>query len=157
MASGGEICVTRHPFDDVVRGSAPALPTLDPSFPERERRHAVLLDRFLDALRGDGREAIGALLSAGHTFATRLDALGAEPAVHSGGDRDAARKALAEIFGPARDIALVTRFATDWYVFAEYVGWLESGAIRRFAAIHPVEDGVLTGTFGYGRDEVSAG
>ena len=157
----GEICVTRHPFDDVVQGTAPALPTLDPSFPERERQHAILLDRFLLALRGGDPAAISGLLSPKHTFATRLDALepGAAVAVdtrvETGSNRGDARKALAAIFEPMRDVALATRLVTDWYVFAEYVGRLESGAVRRFAAIHPVEDGELTGTFGYGRDEAA--
>lgn len=148
----GEICVTRHPFDDVVRGTAPALPTLDPSFPERERQHAILLDRLLAALRGKDPDAIGGLLSAGHGFATRLDALAAGTTIASGKGREDAQEALAAIFAPARDVGLVTRLATDWYVFAEYLGWLESGVIRRFAAIHPIEDGELTGTFGYGLD-----
>ena len=168
----GEICVTRHPFDDVVRGTAPALPALDPSFPERERQHAILLDRLLEALRDDDLSAIVGLLSVGHTFATRLDARARPPGtaaangsaaadgggtrVETGGGREAAGKALAAIFGPMQDVALATRFATDWYVFAEYVGRLESTEIRRFAAIHPIEDGEITGTFGYGRDEAVA-
>lgn len=157
----GEICVTRHPFDDVVRGTAPSSPALDSGFPERERRHAVLLDRFLVALRGGDDDTIGGLLAGGHTLATRLDALGAGGAVdvrvETGTRREEARKVLAAIFGPMRDVAIVTRLATDWYVFAEYVGRLESGVTRRFAAIHPVENGELTGTFGYGRDEAAAG
>jgi hypothetical protein len=41
-------------------------------------------------------------------------------------------------------------------VFAEYVAELREGGARRFAAIHPTEDGELTGTFGYGRDESTA-
>ena len=156
----GEICVTRHPFDEVVRGTAPVLPALDPSFPERERRHAILLDRFLVALRGGDDDAIDGLLSEEHPFATRLDTLAPGAAVdtriETGSSLDEARKALAAIFGPMRDVALVTRLATDWYIFAEYVGRLESGAIRRFAAIHPIEDGEFTGTFGYGRDEAAS-
>ncbi len=151
----GEICVTRHPFDDVVRGTAVVLPALDGRFPEREWQHATLLDRFLAALRGEDSTAVAGLLSDRHTFATRLDVLGAEPRIESGRGRDAAQEALASIFAGLDDVALATRLATDWYIFAEYVGRLASGAIRRFAAIHPVEDGELTGTFGYGRDEDS--
>ena len=149
----GEICVTRHPFDDVVRGKTTALPTLDPSFPERERQHAMLLDRLLETLRSGDAGGIAGLLSAGHTFATRLDGLEAGATIASGSGRDEAQKALAAIFEPAREVGLVTRLASEWYVFAEYLAWLESGVIRRFAAIHPVEDGELTGTFGYGVDE----
>lgn len=152
----GEICVTRHPFDDVVRGTAPALPLLDATFPAREMEHARLLDRFLLALQAGEPEAIGELLAPSHTLATRLDPEGGQPAIETCGRSEEARKILSGIFGPAEDVALVTRFATEWYVFGEYVGRLASGVVRRFAAIHPIEDGRLTGTFGYGRDEAGS-
>lgn len=151
----GEICVTRHPFDDVVRGTAPPLPSLDPSFPERERHHAMLLDRLLAALRSGEPGATSKLLAKGHTFATRLDTLESGSVIEQGERRNDAQEALAGIFSPMQDVALVTRLATDWYVFAEYLGRLDSGAIRRFAAIHPVEDGEITGTFGYGLDAIA--
>jgi hypothetical protein len=67
--------------------------------------------------------------------------------------RAEAQAVLTGLFRDARDIAIVTRIATDWYVFAEYVADLGGGRVRRFAATHPIEDAVFTGTFGYGKEE----
>jgi hypothetical protein len=48
---------------------------------------------------------------------------------------------------------------TDWYLFAEYLAVFDAasaaggGRLRRLVAVHPVRDGKLEGTFGYGVDE----
>jgi hypothetical protein len=49
----------------------------------------------------------------------------------------------------------MTRIASDWYVFVEYLLRLEGGGVRRLALTHAVENGAIIGTFGYGRDEPS--
>jgi len=152
----GEICVTRHPFDDVVRGLAPSLPAEDASYPAREMRHSALLDDFVDALRSGDEDSVGARLSPGHTLAVRIDALDGTPAISTARERTEAQKILSSAFRDARDIAVVSRIATDWYVFAEYLADLGEGRIRRFAATHPIEGGALTGTFGYGREELAS-
>jgi len=149
----GEICVTRHPFEDVLSGIAPSLPVVDESFPARERDHTTLLDRLLEALRTRTDVQIEELLAPRHTLAIRLDAVDATPSIMTATSRADAWTILSSCFGNARDIAVASRIATDWYVFAEYVAQLDTGVIRRLAAIHPTEAGELTGTFGYGRDE----
>lgn len=149
----GEICVTRHPFEDVVNNVLSPLPNLGGTFPVCEMNHSTLLDRFVDALRTHETAKVGALLSATHTLALRLDALDGTPVVETATTRADAQKILSTLFQQAADIAVVSRIVTDWYVFAEYAALLDAGRVRRFAAIHPIEDGELTGTFGYGRDE----
>ena len=99
---------------------------------------------------------LGSVLSQGHTLAIRLDAIDGTPVVETASNRADAQKILNAQFRDARDVAVVSRIATDWYVFAEYVAELDGGNLRRFAAIHPIENGELTGTFGYGRDEAAA-
>jgi hypothetical protein len=153
----GEICVTRHPFDDVVRGTAPHIVAEPASHPVREMRHSALLDELVDALRAGDEKRVGELLSPGHTVAVRLDAIDGTPGVSTARNRADAQKILISAFAGARDIAIVSRIATDWYVFAEYLADLGGGRIRRFAATHPIEDGAFTGTFGYGREEVVTG
>ena len=153
----GEICVTRHPFDDVVRGVAPKLVPEPASHPAREMRHSAMLDELVDALRTNDDAALGALLADGHTVATRFDPVGAKSVISTARSRGDAVPILKSIFGGARDIAIVTRIVTDWYVFSEYCVAFESGKgghrIHRFAATHPIEDGRFTGTFGYGKEE----
>ena len=61
------------------------------------------------------------------------------------------------MFGDVRDLTLLMRIATEWYIFAEFVGQLPDGSIRRLAVTFPVEHGKLTGAFGYGRDEAVSG
>lgn len=153
----GEICVTRHPFDDVVRGLAPKLEPEPASHPAREMRHSARLDDLVDALRLNKRDEVEALLAPSHTVALRFDPLDAKPIISTTRDRAEASGILTGIFAGARDIAIVSRIATDWYVFAEYVADLGGGRIRRLAATHPIEDGVFTGTFGYGKEERGGG
>ena len=153
----GEICVTRHPFDDVVRGTAPHIVAEPASYPAREMRHSAMLDELVDALRTSSDTSVAALLSPGHTAATRFDAIDGAPGISTARSRADGQKILTSIFAGARDIAIVSRIATDWYVFAEYVADLGGGRVRRFAATHPVEDGLFTGTFGYGKEEWISG
>ena len=129
----GEICATRHPFDDVVRGSVVVSES-------SELENAALLDDFVGALRA--REWSSLPLAEAHTMAMRV---GDE--VHVARSADESRKAFESIFGGAGDLTLLVRLATSWYLFTEYLD--DRG--RRLAVIHPVEDGRVTGSFGYGR------
>jgi hypothetical protein len=151
----GEICVTRHPFDDVVRGLAPKLSPEPESYPVREMRHSARLDELVEALIAHDEARVGTLLSPEHTVATRFDAIDGKPGISTARTRSEGQKILTALFAGARDIAIVTRIATDWYVFAEYVADLGGGRIRRFAATHPIEEDVFTGTFGYGKEEMA--
>jgi hypothetical protein len=153
----GEICVTRHPFDDVVRGTAPILAPETASYPAREMRHSALLDELVDALLANDEKRVGALLAPTHTVAARLDDEHGKAAISTAKTRADAVRFLLSAFGGARDIAIVSRIATDWYVFAEYCVDLGQGRIRRLAATHPIEGDHFTGTFGYGKDERLAG
>ena len=153
----GEICVTRHPFDDVVRGTAPNIVAEPASYPAREMRHSAMLDELVDALRTGSDASVASLLSPGHTAATRFDAIDGTPCISTARSRADGQKILTSIFAGARDIAIVSRIATDWYVFAEYVADLGGGRVRRFAATHPIEDGLFTGTFGYGKEQRISG
>ncbi len=153
----GEICVTRHPFDDVVRGTEPHIVAEPASYPAREMRHSAMLDELVDALRIGSDANVAALLSPGHTAATRFDAIDGAPGISTARNRADGQKILTSIFAGARDIAIVSRIATDWYVFAEYVADLGGGRVRRFAATHPIDDGLFSGTFGYGKEEQIAG
>jgi hypothetical protein len=155
----GEIALTRHPFDDVITGRVPT-PTASTGplahLPVAELEHAMLLDRLLDGLRaGD----VTALLTPDHQLAVRVDGAGTSTRVvaHDGAG---AAGALVTLFAGARDVTVVGRVATEWYVFAEYLAVFDApvapetdgGRLRRLAAIHPVRDGRFEGTFGYGLD-----
>lgn len=129
----GEICATRHPIDDVVRGTVVASEST-------ELENAALLDAFVRALRSRSWPALA--LAPSHTLAVRVDG-----DVFVARDAGASRDAFSSMFGDAGDVTLLVRIATPWYLFAEYLD--ERGT--RIAMIHPVEDGVLTGSFGLGR------
>jgi hypothetical protein len=133
----GEICATRHPFDDVVRGTVVASES-------NELDNAALLDAFVGALRARSWSSLD--LAESHTLAVRVD-----DDVHVARDAGASRDALASIFGDAEDVTLLVRVAAPWYLFAEYLVLLANGRGRRIAMIHPVEAGRLTGSFGLGR------
>jgi hypothetical protein len=147
----GEIALTRHPFDDVITGRVPTptAPTGPLAYlPVAELEHATLLDRLLDGLRaGD----VSALVTADHQLAVRVDGAGAATRFvgHDGTD---AADALVTLFAGARDITVVGRVTTEWYVFAEYLAVFGDERLRRLVAIHPVRDGKFEGTFGYGID-----
>ena len=152
----GEVCVTRYPFTDIVADTVvtPPAPT-DPRayLPLREMEHCALLDRFVAALRAHDDAAIAGVLRGNHSMAVRLDDVTRTQRVFTATTGDDAAAAFATMFRDVEDLTLMMRLATDWYVFAEYLGRLPDGSVRRIAMTHPVEDGVLTGTFGYGRDE----
>ena len=151
----GEVCVTRHPFEDVVADTLPPRPPEKTHYPEREMAHSAVLDRFVAALREGEAQAIGALLSDAHRMALRADSAEGVPNIHAGEGRAFAQDALVQLFAASRDVAVVSRVASDWYVFAEYLAVLEEGGLRRLALTHPLDDGEITGCFGYGRDEVA--
>jgi hypothetical protein len=146
----GEICATRHPMDDVIRAM------VAPSPVGAERAHGALLDRWSLALRAGAWGEVASAMSDAHSLAVRLDAADGAAVVHTAAARDDSVERLRSLFGGARDLTLLVRVATDWYLFAEYLVSLASGGCRRVAVIHPVEDGRLIGSFGYGRDEGAA-
>jgi hypothetical protein len=154
----GEIALTRYPFDDVIAGrvSAPTPPTGPRGhLPGAELEHSALLDRLLDGLRaGD----VDALVTADHQLAVRVDGpdIPARCECHDGTGSAAA---LVALFAGARDLTVLARVTTEWYVFAEYIAVFDSsstadlGRLRHLVAIHPVRDGKFEGAFGYGFDE----
>ncbi len=155
----GEVCVTRYPFVDIVRDAVAAPPpSNDPRtyLPLREMQHCALLDQFVSAIRDHDQSSVASALRANHTMAVRLDDTTGNQRVFTTTTTNDAQAAFVAMFGELRDLTLLTRIATDWYVFAEYLGQLADGSVRRLALTHPVEDGLLTGTFGYGRDEAIA-
>jgi hypothetical protein len=119
-----------------------------------ELEHSALLDRFLEGLRdGDVR----ALVSPDHQLAVRIDAP-SRPARLECHDGPASADALVTLFAGSRDLTVLGRVTTEWYVFAEYLAVFDAtaadgGRLRRLVAVHPVRDGKLEGTFGYGLDE----
>ncbi|MCB0994759.1 MAG: hypothetical protein KDB21_06695 [Acidimicrobiales bacterium] len=154
----GEVCVTRYPFDDIVRDTVVTPPPVDDPrtyLPLREMQHCELLDRVAGALRDHDAAALRTELAQRHTLAVRLDDVDGEQTVRTAETADDATAALGAMFDSAEDLTLTTRIATDWYVFAEYLLRLDGGRVRRLALTHPAAGGVLTGTFGYGRDELT--
>ena len=152
----GEICVTRYPFVDIVKDDviAPAPPT-DPRtyMPMREIEHTALLDRLLATLRTPDAKKIEPYLGPNYTMAVRVDDLAGEQSVLTATTASEGARNIAAIFAGASDLTLVSRLSTDWYIFAEYLVNYDDGHVRRLALTHPVENGKITGTFGYGRDE----
>jgi hypothetical protein len=152
----GEVCVTRYPFVDIVGDTVVAPPPpSDPRtyLPLREMEHCALLDAFVGALRTGDAAQIAPLLSANHTMAVRLDDAGGSPSVHTAESGADAAASFAAMLDGVDDLTLLMRVATDWYVFAEFVGHRTGGGVRRLAVTLPAEGGLLTGAFGYGRDE----
>jgi hypothetical protein len=152
----GEICITRYPMDDVVAETVrvPAPPSGRQTWmPLREMEHGALLDRFILAVRDGEWDKVRGDLSDRHALAVRLDDVKGAQQVYTASEGDGAAAAFQELFEGAADLTLLNRIASEWYVFAEYLVKLNHGGRRRLAVTHPVEDGELTGTFGYGRDE----
>jgi hypothetical protein len=152
----GEICITRYPMDDIVAGTVRPVAPPDGGqtwMPLREIEHGALLDRFILALRDGDWPEVEARLGDPHTLAVRLDDAQGGRRVLTATDRQEAGTALVELFDGAADLTLLVRIASDWYVFGEYLVRLEGGGRRRVALVQAVEDGKLTGTFGYGWDE----
>jgi hypothetical protein len=152
----GEICITRYPMDDVVAETVrmPAPPSGRQTWmPLREMENGALLDRFILEVRDGEWRKVNNDLSEVHALAVRLDDVKGSQQVFTATDRKSAGDAFRKLFAEAADLTLLNRIASEWYVFAEYLVRLEGGGRRRLALMHPVEDGKLTGTFGYGRDE----
>jgi hypothetical protein len=147
----GEIALTRYPFDDVITGAvpAPSAPSGPLAYlPTAELEHSALLDRLLDGL---GAGDVDALVTADHQLAVRVDGDTTAARFVAHGAADAAR-ALVTLFDGARDLTVLGRVVSDWYVFAEYLAVFDEARLRRVVALHPVRDGKLEGTFGYGVD-----
>jgi hypothetical protein len=143
----GEICATRHPMDDVIHGTVHATEG-------DEVAHGALLDRFSVALRAGDWGAAASELADEHTLAVRLDPPTGSPLIHTAVGRSESVTHLSDLFGGGRDLTMLVRIATAWYLFAEYLVGLPTGGCRRLAMIHPLEGGRIIGTFGYGRDEL---
>ena len=94
---------------------------------------------------------MNALVTPDHQLAVRVDQVDAEArfVTHDGTE---SAQALVTLFEGARDLTVLGRIATDWYVFAEYLAVLDDERLRRVVALHPVRGGQLEGTFGYGVD-----
>jgi hypothetical protein len=152
----GEICVTRYPFVDIVKDDVVAPPPpSDPRtyMPMREIEHTALIDRFLTALRANDTKQIESYLGSNYTMAVRVDDLEGEQSVLTATTAGEGARNISTIFAGASDLTLISRISTDWYVFAEYLVNYDDGHVRRLALTHPVENGKITGAFGYGRDE----
>jgi hypothetical protein len=145
----GEIALTRYPFEDVIAGRVSA-PTAPKSYlPVGDVEHSALLDPLLDGLRaGD----VSSLVTPDHQLAVRIDGAGTTERF-VGRDGAQSAEALGTLFAGARDITVLGRVATDWYVFAEYLAVFGDERLRRVVAVHAVRDRKLEGTFGYGVDE----
>jgi hypothetical protein len=151
----GEICVTRHPFGDVVRGTIfPPAPGA-PQGVARQADHALLSDELTRAWGGGDHAAVRALLSERASAAVRLDTADGSVEVHRAVGADDVAKVLSSLLpeGGPHGIAAMTRLATEWYVFAEFLVRRPEGGVRRIALTHPIEDGAVIGVYGYGRDE----
>jgi hypothetical protein len=151
----GEICVTRHPFGDVVRGTvAPPAPG-SPQGVARQADHSLLSDDFVAAWGAGDRAAVRKLLSEHASAAVRLDAEDGTPTVHRAVGADDVVDVLAALLpeGGPHEIGALTRIATEWYVFAEFLVRRPGGGVRRLAITQPLEDGAIIGVYGYGRDE----
>lgn len=152
----GEICITRWPFVDVALGAVdePAPATGDRAhLPMRRIDACALLDRFALALRDRDAATLRDCLAGTHTMAVRHDPATGAPTVHECHDGAASHHAFAALFGGAADVTLVARLATEWYLFAEYLVTRHEGGFRRLACLHSVDDGRISGTYGYGFDE----
>ena len=153
----GEICITRRPMGDVIReieggAGGPAAAGAAPAGVGSAvgvGSAAVsggLLDRLSTAARAGDWDAVGAALSPSHSLAIRTGA----GAVRTATGREASAAAFVALFAGADDLGVLVRVATDWYAFAEYVATLTGGGWRRLAVIHAVDDGQVSGSFGYG-------
>jgi hypothetical protein len=152
----GEICVTRYPFDDIVADTVQVPPAPDDTrtyLPLGEMANCLLHDRFIETMVAKDIRALESHLRAQHTMAIRVDDRNGKQSVRTATSSHEAAAAFDVLLDGVVDLTLMTRVATDWYVFSEYLLRLDGGGVRRLAFSHPVERGQFTGTFGYGRDE----
>ena len=157
-ASGERWRFTRHRFEDVITGRVPAptTPTGPLAYlPVAELEHSALLDRFLDGVAS--RRCPRARLARSSTRGAHRRLR--RPARFERHDGAGSADALVALFAGARDLTVLGRVTTEWYVFAEYLAVFDAataaggGRLRRLVAIHPVRAGKFEGTFGYGLDE----
>lgn len=150
----GEICATRHPFVDVVKGDLVQPPPADgpKHLSMRELAHTALLDRLLTALQRRDLAGVQSCLRPRHTMAIRFDDADGRPSVATSERADGAAGHLCAMLGEADDVTLLVRLATEWYVFAEFLAKMPSG-VRRLAVILPTDDGLFSSAFGYGKEE----
>jgi hypothetical protein len=151
----GEICVTRHPFGDVVRGTVVPPAPGAPQGVARQADHALLSDELVTAWGTGDHVAVRKLLSDRASAAVRLDGADGSVTVHRAVGADDVAQVLAALLpddGP-HEVAAMTRLATEWYVFAEFLIRRPEGGVRRLAITQPIEDGAVIGVYGYGRDE----
>ena len=152
----GEVCVTRYPFPDIVRGDVQVEPPPPggPSYlPLREMQHSEVADDLLLAIEAGDADRVASNLAGSHTMAVRLDGADGSQRVHTGTSRAEAVTAFGAMFAGTAELTVLTKVATDWYVFVEYLMHLDGGGVRRLAATHPTAGGLLAGTFGYGFEE----
>jgi hypothetical protein len=151
----GEICVTRHPFGDVVRGTVVPPTPGAPTGVARQRDHSLLADQVIAAWGAGDHAGLRALLSEQASAAVRLDGEDGSVEVHRAVGADDVAKVFAALLpqGGPHDIGALTRLATEWYVFNELVIRRPEGGVRRLAVTQPIEDGAVIGLYGYGRDE----
>jgi quinol monooxygenase YgiN len=129
-------------------------------------RNAKVHERFLDAVRAGRLDDAMAFLDTEPLWAARSYAPDAGPApLIKAEGRDQVR-ALLEAWTAVFDVervSVLTRVATDWYVFADelYTVTVKSGPLTgkrrefRQAIFYPVSpDGVIQGAMGYGTDLV---
>ena len=152
----GEICITRHPFEDVAAGRVDAFAG-EGQAAGIERSHAALQDQLFDSLLRGGEPTPDASFKAAHVLAIRVDDSAGRPTVHTGVDRSRSRDAFASVFAGALELSRVARVVTAWYAFAELVMTLETGTRRHLALLQSVDQGAFSGSFGYGWDEAQAG
>jgi hypothetical protein len=154
----GEICVTRHPFGDVVRGTVVPPAPGGPTGVARQADHSLMNDELVRAWGSGDHVAVRSLLSERASAAVRLDAVDGSIEVHRAVGADDVAKVLAALLpeGGPHEVAAMTRLATEWYVFAEYLVRRPEGGVRRLAITQPIEDGAVIGVYGYGRDEADA-
>lgn len=164
----GEFLWERAPEDDPEPLPVPA--ELNPSgvIPTVRLRNAKVHERFVDALAAGRVDDAVALLSPAPLWAVRSYAPDAGPApMIKAEGRDEVRQVLqawCDLFDVER-VAVVTRLATEWYVFAEelFTVVVKAGPLAgqrrefRQANVYPVNrDGLIQGALGYGTDLVEA-
>ena len=144
----------------IARPRNPALATV-------RDRALIALGAALDARAGDRRAGRRALVRAQRLTSSIDHLVRDDPRFSDASARAAHRHELDEVLEPlfrrqasadvfaalvdgADDITLLTRITTDWYVFVEYLVRLAAGGVRRLALLQSIQDGKLSGTYGYG-------
>lgn len=151
----GEICITRHPFADVAAGRVVPR-SVDGASPQDELPASRLLDEAWTSLRQGDILGLEARMASHHRLALRIDDERGHAEIHSGDRRADASSALCRILDGARDVSLITRAVSSWYAFAEFRVLLASSQARHLALLFSLDQGEISGTFGYGWTSSSA-